>query len=47
MELIFLGTSAAIPTKNRNLSSVAIVIDGEQIIFDVGEDIQRQFEKHH
>lgn len=45
MELIFLGTSAAIPTKNRNLSSVAIVIDGEQIIFDVGEDIQRQFEK--
>lgn len=45
MELIFLGTSAAIPTKNRNLSSTAIVIDGEQVIFDVGEDIQRQFEK--
>ncbi len=44
MEIVFLGTSAAVPTKNRNLSSVILLYEGTQLLFDAGEDIQRQFE---
>ncbi len=44
MELVFLGTSAAVPTRQRNLSSVMLVYNGEQILFDAGEDVQRRFE---
>lgn len=46
MEIIFLGTSAAIPTKTRNLPSIAILLQsGKQILFDAGEDVQRRFEE--
>lgn len=45
MELITLGTSCAIPTKNRNLAATMILYEGTQILIDVGEDVQRQFEK--
>jgi len=44
MELVFLGTSAAVPTKERNLPSIMILFDGDQIMFDAGEDVQRRFE---
>lgn len=44
MEIITLGTSAAIPTKTRRLASTALRLDnGHQIIFDIGEDFQRAF----
>ncbi len=44
MEIVFLGTSAAVPTRQRNLSSFVFLYNGEQILFDAGEDVQRQFE---
>jgi len=44
MEIVFLGTSAAVPTRQRNLSSFVLLYNGEQILFDAGEDVQRQFE---
>lgn len=45
MELIFLGTSGATPTKNRNLPAVALRLgSGHILLFDAGEDVQRQFE---
>ncbi len=42
MKLVFLGTSAAIPTDKRGLPAVALVFDGEVILFDAGEGTQRQ-----
>lgn len=44
MEIVFLGTSAAVPTRQRNLPSIIFLYDGEQILFDAGEDAQRRFE---
>lgn len=43
MKIIFLGTSAAIPTANRGLTSTAIYRDGELLLFDAGEGTQRNF----
>lgn len=43
MEIVILGSSAAIPVKDRNLSSIALKFGSEIIIFDCGEDIQRAF----
>ncbi|NYB52539.1 MAG: ribonuclease Z [Methanobacteriaceae archaeon] len=42
MELIFLGTSSALPTPNRNHSSIALKAFGEIMLFDCGEGTQRQ-----
>jgi len=42
MEIIFLGTSCAMPTKKRNHSSIFISYSGEGILFDCGEGTQRQ-----
>ncbi|MEG3224354.1 MAG: ribonuclease Z [Methanobacteriales archaeon Met13] len=42
MELIFLGTSSAIPTNHRNHSAVALKAFGELMLFDCGEGTQRQ-----
>ncbi|MHA1727783.1 MAG: ribonuclease Z [Promethearchaeota archaeon] len=44
MEIIFLGTSGAVPNKLRNLPSIAILYEGRQLLFDAGEDVQRRFE---
>jgi ribonuclease Z len=43
MKIVFLGTSAAIPTQNRGLSSIVIKRAGELLIFDVGEGMQKNF----
>ncbi len=43
MKIVFLGTSAAIPTQRRGLSSIVIKRGGELLIFDVGEGMQRNF----
>ncbi|MFB5598689.1 MAG: ribonuclease Z [Nitrososphaeraceae archaeon] len=45
MKLVFLGTSGAIPTENRGLSSLAIVRGNEILIFDTGEGMQMRFIK--
>jgi ribonuclease Z len=42
MELIFLGTSSAIPTPKRNHSAIALKAFGEIMLFDCGEGTQRQ-----
>ncbi|MCL2687949.1 MAG: ribonuclease Z [Methanobrevibacter sp.] len=42
MELIFLGTSSAVPSKHRNHPGIALKAFGEIILFDCGEGIQRQ-----
>ncbi len=42
MELVFLGTSCMVPTKERNHSSVLLSYKSEGILFDCGEGTQRQ-----
>ena len=45
MEITFLGTSSGVPTKSRNVSSVALrhTQKGEIWLFDCGEGTQHQF----
>lgn len=43
MELLFLGTSAMIPTKERNHSALFLKQGTEGILIDCGEGTQRQF----
>jgi ribonuclease Z len=44
MELIFLGTSAAIPSESRSLSSVALKYRSDIILFDCGaQNLQQKF----
>ena len=43
IRIIFLGTSSAIPTSTRGLSSVAVIRDGVVHLFDAGEGIQSSF----
>ncbi len=42
IKVVFLGTSASVPTKERNLSSIAIRFNGEWFLFDAPEGTQRQ-----
>lgn len=42
MELIFLGTSCMVPTKERNHQSIFLDYKGEGILIDCGEGTQRQ-----
>jgi ribonuclease Z len=43
VRIVFLGTSSGTPTRERNVSSVAIVLDGTVLLFDCGEGTQHQF----
>ncbi|OYT39179.1 MAG: ribonuclease Z [Candidatus Altiarchaeales archaeon ex4484_43] len=42
MELVFLGTSGCVPTRERNLSCILLEYLGEYFLFDCGEGSQRQ-----
>ncbi|MFH1586440.1 MAG: ribonuclease Z [Candidatus Diapherotrites archaeon] len=42
MKIIFLGTGCSNPTKDRNLSSIALRFNGEWFLFDCAEGTQRQ-----
>ena len=42
MRVTFLGTSGAIPTTQRNTSSIFVNRDGDYLLFDCGEGTQRQ-----
>jgi ribonuclease Z len=42
MELVFLGTSAAIPTVRRNVTSVCVQMERESLLVDAGEGTQMQ-----
>lgn len=46
LTLTFLGTSAARPTVERGVSSLAIVREGETLMFDCGEGTQRQMMRY-
>ncbi len=45
LKVIFLGTSASIPSERRNLPSVAISKDGFTILCDCGEGVQMRINK--
>lgn len=42
MKLVFLGTSGAYPSPQRNVTSTALKYKGEVLLFDCGEGTQRQ-----
>ncbi len=44
-KLVFLGTSGAIPTEDRNHTAILLNYQGENILVDCGEGTQRQFRK--
>jgi ribonuclease Z len=46
LSLTFLGTSAARPTVERNVSSIALVREGETLLFECGEGTQRQMMRY-
>ena len=46
LALRFLGTAASRPTVERNVSSVAVVREGETILVDCGEGTQRQMMRY-
>jgi ribonuclease Z len=45
LEIITLGTGGSMPTENRNLPAIAIRYQGWILMFDAGEDVQRQIER--
>ena len=42
MKIIFLGTGGTYPSKLRNVTSIAVQMTGEVLMFDCGEGTQRQ-----
>lgn len=45
LHIIFLGTAGSVPTPNRSLPAVLMQRNGEQLMFDCGEGVQRQMIK--
>jgi ribonuclease Z len=46
LSVTFLGTSASIPTVDRNVASLAVQREGDTILFDCGEGTQRQMMRY-
>ena len=46
LSITFLGTSAARPTVERNVSALALQREGETLLFDCGEGTQRQMMRY-
>src|SRR5688572_21200196 len=46
LSVTFLGTSAARPTIERNVSGIALVREGETLLFECGEGTQRQMMRY-
>ena len=46
LSITFLGTSASIPTIDRNVAGLAVQREGETILFDCGEGSQRQMMRY-
>jgi ribonuclease Z len=46
LSLLLLGTSASRPTVERNVSGIAVVREGETLLFDCGEGTQRQMMRY-
>ncbi|MBN1357669.1 ribonuclease Z [Candidatus Bathyarchaeota archaeon] len=45
MRVVFLGTGGSVPTAGRSLPAVLLRRQGEQLMFDCGEGVQRQMVK--
>jgi len=45
MKIVFLGTSAAMPTENRGMTCICLVLNKEILMFDAGEGAQISFLK--
>jgi len=43
LDILFLGTGASVPSKDRSLPGVAVRTGSEIVLFDCGEGTQRQF----
>jgi ribonuclease Z len=46
LKVLFLGTSAARPTVERNVSSLVVTREGESLMFECGEGTQRQMMRY-
>ncbi|MCX8202446.1 MAG: ribonuclease Z [Candidatus Micrarchaeota archaeon] len=46
MRLVVLGSGAAVPSPERNLTSIALRYEGDVFLFDCGEGTQRQMMKY-
>jgi len=46
LKLTFLGTGAACPSLERNVTSIALAREGETMLFDCGEGTQRQMMRY-
>ena len=46
LSLTFLGTGAACPTVDRNVTGIAVMREGETLLFDCGEGTQRQMMRY-
>lgn len=42
VRVVFLGTGAGMPTRERNVASLAVTLDGRTLLFDCGEGTQQQ-----
>ena len=42
IRVVFLGTSAGLPSRQRNVAAVAVILDGRVLLFDCGEGTQQQ-----
>jgi ribonuclease Z len=42
IKVVFLGTSAGLPSRTRNVAAVTVVMDGRVLLFDCGEGTQQQ-----
>jgi ribonuclease Z len=47
LSLRFLGTAASRPTVERNVAALAVIREGETLLFDCGEGTQRQMMRYH
>ena len=47
LSIRFLGTSASRPTTERNVAAVAVMREGETMLFDCGEGTHRQMMRYH
>jgi ribonuclease Z len=47
LSLRFLGTAASRPTVERNVAALAVMREGETLLFDCGEGTQRQMMRYH
>jgi ribonuclease Z len=45
LRVVFLGTGGSVPTVGRSLPAVLLRLQGEQLMFDCGEGVQRQMVK--